>query len=565
MKKIKKYIPVYFKILSVFGLTVSTFLIVFIFLLGSMGTIQKRYNSLLDNLYNADAVLASFQQLYNQYNLYNTQNKPEPAEKALAELIVFNGLVAEIDAATEATTNSEIEAKNRRNILFEDVNKAMDLLVQGRENQDANAKGAGFLLLKDTQIPLQSQMATFKNIEMAKVNALQADINHSYQLVTMIVIGVMIVGTLLSGFMVFSVVGKISKGLGSLKRSADEIAKGNLGNQGILIQSQDELQLLSISFSKMQESLKGIVTSQSETSNEIMTMAEDLLISVTENGQASEVVVDAVVSMTDKMKLQEVEMRKTQEQIISVTEFLSEIEALTTKAKDESVRSLETAEDGTRIIATFVNNMQDVKSLVQEAMKAVNDLLIVSSEMNGILESMSGISRQTTLLALNASIEAARAGVEGRSFAVVASEIRKLAENSGGLGNDIGEMVRNTQSILEQINQAMENVGVGLKRGDVLSRDVATRFEDIKRINLEVDTSNQSIDKRIEQLAILFEGIGQAATETYEMVRENEHYSEDISASVEEQVANFEEIKDSVKHLNALSLVLKDQIKNFEV
>lgn len=315
----------------------------------------------------------------------------------------------------------------------------------------------------------------------------------------------------------------------------------------------------------MQGNLTNIVQTQQDTSKQILTMAEELLNNVEDNNKEAEDIAESVSVMSQKMNQQEEEMSDLQKQIEDMVSYTSQIAEISTVAKEEAIRSLNEAEVGSQKMIDFVDNMSRVKTVIDTAMKSIEQLINVTNDMNGILESMGGISTQTQLLSLNASIEAARAGAEGKSFGVVAQEIRKLAENSSELGSNIGDMISNTQSILSNVNKSMTSVQREIHASDNINTDVVESFESIKEINKKVDMSNQSIDEKVDYLSELFVEVQKVTKGTYDLVIENERYSDNITSSVEQQVAGLEEINASVEQLTSLSEKSKELTDKFEL
>jgi methyl-accepting chemotaxis protein len=111
----------------------------------------------------------------------------------------------------------------------------------------------------------------------------------------------------------------------------------------------------------------------------------------------------------------------------------------------------------------------------------------------------------------------------------------------------------------------MSSVREKLDEGDGINGQVTTAFSDIRNINKLVEEHNTSIDEKIDHLAELFSKIEKSASDTYQLVNDNEKYSEDISASVEEQVASFSEIKSSVEHLTEMSRLSKESVDQFNL
>ena len=547
---------------------------------------QEDYNTMLVSVMAVQETKLAVSKLQGEVNKYTNMKIAESldlGEDIKNEIVAYKKIM---DNGTDLTLDSEKKMQERRNIAFDGVIEGWDLFLQGVKDKDIAMQSKGSKQIDDNKPVLTAQVDAFLTVELSKVDskievirekadADQAEIasllenskvqNEALKRSTQVLNIMAFVGLSITVVLVIFVVRNITKGLKQISENAMEIANGNLAVNHVNVRSKDEIHDLAIAFGKMQDSLVEMVTNQKGTSDDIHEMADKLLGNVDENSKASEVVADAISNMTEKMQHQETEMRHIQEQIKNIVEYTAQIGETSSQARDESLKSLEAASEGSRLIDTFVSNTGQVREVINEASIAIGNLIEVSSEMNNIMENMGNISGQTTLLSLNASIEAARAGAEGLGFAVVAQEIRKLAENSSDLNTDIAEMIKRTQEILSQVNRSMASVREKLEDGDQVNGQVTDAFSDIKGINKVVEEHNKSIDEKIDHLSELFSIIEKSASDTYELVNDNEKYSEDISASVEEQVASFSEIKSSVEHLTDLSKLSKESVDKFEL
>jgi methyl-accepting chemotaxis protein len=146
----------------------------------------------------------------------------------------------------------------------------------------------------------------------------------------------------------------------------------------------------------------------------------------------------------------------------------------------------EQAVAGGRIVQSTIQGMDQVSQRVSEASQAVEGLRTQSQEIDAIVRTIHDIADQTNLLALNAAIEAARAGEQGRGFAVVADEVRKLAERTTSATSEISTMI---SAIHLSINQTVETIGQGAEaagNGVVMARDAGVALEQIVSSAAEV-------------------------------------------------------------------------------
>ncbi len=168
---------------------------------------------------------------------------------------------------------------------------------------------------------------------------------------------------------------------------------------------------------------------------------------------------------------------------------MSEVDTDLQDVVESFVEASSKAEEGNQVINKGINQMATIRENFTSVIQAINNLEKKSKEIMNIVEMITKIAKQTNLLALNAAIEAARAGEQGRGFTVVASEVRKLAEQSSNAAKDIGELIYSIQTEIDQTEGIIQAVNQEVELGESVITEAGTTFNGIFG-NIE-DVSNQ--------------------------------------------------------------------------
>lgn len=354
--------------------------------------------------------------------------------------------------------------------------------------------------------------------------------------------------------------------LGQINKQLEEIAQGEADlTKRVRIKGKNEFGQLAQSFNAFVESLREIIKQVGSSSEQVAASSEELSASAEQSKSTTELVSASMQTIADSNSKQSEMMENSLQAVNQSLDNLVEVTENTANVAEVSSAMKVQAENGSESVKKVVEQMESIHQSVDLAGEGVNSLVSSVQEIKEISSLITDISSQTNLLALNAAIEAARAGEHGKGFAVVADEVRKLADETNLSVNKIHQLVATIQSesadTVSNIVQVKENVASGIN----ISMETVTNFKEILDSIEKVTAQIQEVAATSQQITAGFELVQHSIEGITEGTKETAASTENIASSTEEQLATMEEISYATASLSELAEDLQSMVLRFKV
>lgn len=385
--------------------------------------------------------------------------------------------------------------------------------------------------------------------------------NGQKNLMIMIVLSIF---SIIISFIISSFYGRrIANNIREVVQKMGEFANGNFLTK-LNLKTKDEFELLSNSFNSMTEQLSNAVRNVGNSSQQVAATAEELTASSNEVTYATEIVTDAIQDISHGVDQQN---QMTNEANALSENVKEKMNAITTNIENVNQTSNTTkhlADEGQVSLENIIEQMNIISDNTVELTTDVNELDQNTHMIADAVNVIKGIAKQTNLLAINASIEAARSGEHGKGFAVVATEVRNLADESNRAAIDIENMVQvitaHTEKIVNEITINESSVTTGKERVDIANQSFTMIDESIDKVQQQTEEVTKAvhlISQDIEELVSHIHKIHHVSEQSTENVQS-------VAASSEEQMASMEEVSAASTHLAEMAIQLQETIQEFE-
>lgn len=358
---------------------------------------------------------------------------------------------------------------------------------------------------------------------------------------------------------------RISRPLADVVTAAHDIADGDLQIKQIRYTGNDEIGDLLKAFSHMAKNLQEIVTHVSRSAEQVAAASEQLTASADQSALAAGQVAETITSVAAGAYTQGTTVEHTADIVQEMARAIGHIAENSSTVSARSAETSKAATIGSQAMQQATDQMQAINRSVSQSAEVVGKLGESSKQIGEIVDVISGIAGQTNLLALNAAIEAARAGEQGRGFAVVADEVRKLAEQSHEAAQKIAHIVREIQAETTSVVTVMQQGTVDVARGSEVIISTGERFTAIVNLVENLNSEIQEITAASEQLSASSEEVVKSVESVKQLAGETAANTQTISAAAEEQSASMEEIAASSQALSRLADELQMVVRRFRI
>ncbi len=372
------------------------------------------------------------------------------------------------------------------------------------------------------------------------------DFNKPAEELKSLIIILTVITLIIGSFIVWISSHRIAQPIQNVTEHMKSLAEGDLTQEQIKIQSKDETGQLAVALNEMRSQLQYIMREVSESSVGLSNQSNALTQSSNEVTLATEQVAQTMQELATGAETQANHATNLSEEMSSFTTKVQEANEDGAYIQRASGKVIDMTSEGTTLMETSTKQMAKIDRIVQDAVEKVEGLDTHAQEISQLVGVIQDIADQTNLLALNAAIEAARAGEHGQGFAVVANEVRTLAEESSQSVTNITDIVSRIQSESEMVSASLQDSYKEVAQG---TEQIMTTGEMFK----EITSAVTGMAHRIRQIS---ENLNEISTNTIAMngsVQEIAAISEEAAAGVEQTSASTQQTSASMEEVAASS------------
>lgn len=549
-----------------FAVMISMLALLIVLLLRSV-SINRQYGDLLTNINKINTI--KYDMVEQPARLSANAIRQSNIEESGEEQIILQ-YRADLDDIGESIGDEEKYERNRKSL--ESMKKAVDLYLQYFQ-QMKDACGENYSTKGNTAIFSMTDGGDYiaehanKLIEYEVIRGqdIQAEIDASFSgLIKAIIVSITVI-VVFSMILLIFLTRSVVKPVKELKKKLAVIADGDLTGEDVVVDTEDEMKQLALSFNNMSGNLKEIIASVYNANEEIDSAMQVVNDKLQENAKYSEKVSATAQKMTVEMRQQREETGYAMQQVEEMNSISGRIMENADRINEKSESSLVNAHTGNENMIEYVNQLQQVNVVMKETSEVASALNTSVGEMNTILNSIEQIAEQTNLLSLNASIEAARAGEAGRGFSVVASEIRNLAENTKASVGRISDIISQVQKGVVRMTDKMQEGLNQLEKGNEMADSTRKSFQEIQDGNNAVNEEIVEIRGELEELANIMKQVEDSMGRIDNAASENFEITEEISSSASNQYTNLKKVKDYTDRLNGQVEHLDSLVSRFKL
>ncbi|RED58005.1 methyl-accepting chemotaxis protein [Cohnella lupini] len=527
----------------------------------------------LDSYYLMDATVIRLPLLGKQIGDLRDQGKrlSEKTELSREEMTDLTGQAAAIQIA--------VDSIGAGYTIIEEQNPALKDKLEPAVQQFQSAMDSFIFTLQEGYITYGTVTGTYEQFSEAsqaailatnalyaadaeQLEALIVKRQNHYSDVKRFVISFVVVLALIVFYMFLGFYSSIMRAIGLLLHSSNEVAKGHL-NARMPVSTRDEMRNAALSFNHMVSEMRALIGASSQNAEQAAGTSSRLA-DIARHSSESNALLTASIQETaigaDK------QLRSTLDSAKAINEMsigIGRIAETTGNVLQVSLNSAEQAEEGKHALDRVVSQMGAIQQSVNGTAVSIEQLNGFTQQVGQMAEFIKGLAYKSNILALNASIEAVRAGEHGRGFVVVADETRKLAEMSGSSADGIAELLDRILSASEQSLHSMTQVRQEVQLGSQSVQDAGQTFQLILSSTRSIAGQMQEISAAAQQMAASSEQVSATIQQISDIAQGSANQVGQMSDLSAINLSSMQELSEQANLLKNLSQSLRQQIDKF--
>ncbi|MCM3722833.1 methyl-accepting chemotaxis protein [Solibacillus isronensis] len=556
------------KLFGSFGIVILILIFLSIFSVIKMTEIDEDYSYVIDGaVFNAMELSAiqnatSLQGLY--IRSYVLRQDPTDIERLTTQRETIAEKIGEIEGLFRtAKMQEQLSILKEQQALYNGYVEEVIAYVDNEETDRA------YNMLFEFAVPanrnIQQTINGMVDFQKEQMNTTSKETTESANIIKISLITIAVIGTLIAVALAIYITLSITRPLRRLTNTANVIANGDLREEDIHVKSKDEIRDLATAFNAMKANLASLISNVSLNVSSTTAASEQLASSTDEVSAASADIAKRVETVAEGGSNAAaigndcaVAMDETAQGVSRIAEAA---QVLNSHAMDMQT----IAGEGGHTLQTAEQQMSVIQQSSYETKEKIKQLSRQSAEIENITKVITDITDQTNLLALNAAIEAARAGEHGKGFAVVADEVRKLAEQSKSSASQIAGLTSTIQADTREVEESVNATAQNVDQGVIYLQNAQVSFNHIVGSITEMTSQIQEVSASSEQISASTEEVAASIAEMAHAANGAAGEIGIVLSAVEEQTATMQEINAVAQSLSVGAVGVQEQINEFKV
>lgn len=535
--------------------------------------------------------------VFNTYTTIKSNDKmKELTEKELASLIISERLAINMSERTGLLRGyllyDDVTYKNKfkdglessialeeKLLDFNDSEQAQQLINKKTEwgtltdevisKYDAGNEQAALEIMETEVQPLANELSeSFQEMAAGREDMIYgigeeviSEGEASYLTGIVITVLVMVLGIIIALLISRS----ITKPITAVMERMKSIADGDLSQEPLEIKSKDEVGQLVAATNEMNTHMRELLNQINMVSETVSSQSEELTQSANEVKSGSEQIATTMQELASGSETQANNSSELSSVIGTFAKRVEEANENGERIQQSTDQALGMTDEGSQLMNASNEQMAKIDRIVKDAVQNVQGLDTQSQEISKLVSVIKNIAEQTNLLALNAAIEAARAGEHGKGFAVVADEVRKLAEQVSDSVTDITGIVTNIQNETSAVTESLQEGYKEVENGTIQIQSTGEKFSGISNAVADVAANIKTVSESLSDIAASSQQMNSSIQEIAAVSEESAAGIEQTSASSEQTTSSMEEVAASSNDLAKLAEELNQMVRKFKL